>query len=609
MQYELTAISGPTKGASWLVGADGLIVGRTSDCDVAVLDPAVSRHHCRLYCDEKGLWLEDLGSRNPVLVNGEPASKCQVKVGDELAVGRFQFLIAGSAEPVGEISPHDSDTNSALSEGEAFILATDRQELWKRQKPRTLRDLATLYDVACELSCAEGMCDLLDRACRRLRERFDPLGLWIVRSDDQNEFVVLAEEVRKEQNTPPPLDVFRRVIEENSGLALPQRRQVGDKSTPVLTYAAPLAFGQVSIGGVVVQVESPGSLFDEADLRFLVLLAQSLAPLIEAMETVEQLHRDNERLRAQAAEGYELIGDSRDMGHVRRQVTLAAKSSLNVLITGETGTGKELAARLVHLQSDRRAGPFVVVNCAAIPRNLFENELFGHEQGAFTGAQRTSPGLVDQANYGTLFLDEVGDLSLENQARILRLVENGTYRRVGGQQELHVDIRVIAATNKPIQKAISQGQFREDFYQRLSGFELCMPPLRERRSDVELLARHFFSMGLSRAKRPLRGIAPEAIEYLRNRRWPGNVRELRNTVFRAIARAADEELKVEDFAADAEQSLVETQDETPTLAEVERRHIEAVLRRCHGHVGKTAQVLGIARSTLYEKMNEYGITR
>ncbi|MBI3118990.1 MAG: sigma-54-dependent Fis family transcriptional regulator [Candidatus Hydrogenedentes bacterium] len=371
--------------------------------------------------------------------------------------------------------------------------------------------------------------------------------------------------------------------------------------------ACPVLLASRSLAVLALQSDLSHGVYDEEDLRFLVLLAQSLAPALYALKSIEQLRRDNELLRGSAAEPLRILGNSRAIRHVRALVARAAKSVLNVLVLGETGTGKELAARSIHILSPRRTRPLVVVNCAAIPRDLFESEVFGHVKGAFTGAVEPSEGLLAQASGGTLFLDEVGDLSLENQARLLRAVDTGTFRQVGAKQESRVDIRVVAATNMDIAAAVREGSFRKDLYHRLNGFEIQIPPLRERPSDIPILAQHFFDLGRNRAKRPLRGMTPESLAYLASRSWPGNVRELRNVVERGIASTTRDVLMPQNLIESRSDSSPEPTGEELTLESVQLRHIAEILRQCGGNVPQAARILQISRSSLYAKIAEYGL--
>ncbi|OQB29017.1 MAG: Transcriptional regulatory protein ZraR [Candidatus Hydrogenedentes bacterium ADurb.Bin179] len=376
----------------------------------------------------------------------------------------------------------------------------------------------------------------------------------------------------------------------------------------LFTMAAPLIVGDSCLGALVVQTHTPKGVYDEEDLKLLVLLAGSAAPILYIFEDKDELESDNMRLRALAGEGDTLVGSSRTMGALRKQLRYAAKTLLNVLLTGETGTGKEVAARMVHALSLRHDRSFVVVNCAAIPRDLFESEFFGYRKGAFTGALQDKPGLLAGAHGGTLFLDEVGDLSLENQARILRVVEQGTFRPIGGEEEICLSLRIVAATNKNLKAGVDAGIFRADLYHRLAAYQMEMPPLRDHREDIPTLVLHFIEQLQCQGKAPINGVAPEALENLRRRAWPGNVRELRNAVQRAMALSRGPILQSRDFPL---QSLTVAGTGGPpvilSLAEVEKYHIKTVIDACGGNLKAAAESLGIARSTLYKKISEYDI--
>ncbi|MBP8132401.1 MAG: sigma 54-dependent Fis family transcriptional regulator [Candidatus Hydrogenedentes bacterium] len=609
MDVKLASTAGKCRGACWGVGAGDVVVGRGADCDIVLLDPAVSRRHCRIVREGTDIWLEDLGSRNPALLNGAPVRRARLEPGDEISIGTNQFLVLGEGEGAGQgrVSGASRCDTVSWSESLPITLALDSARAGIQARPGTVDDLVFLFDVAREAGVCRDVKSLLALLRERLCQRFDPVDLWValVHGRDTLNLVVGAEQ------TSPPLDLMHTCLREGHGMLAPGTMQRGKQKVRTFTLAAPLTVSEADIGAIVLRTELPhaSSSYDEADLRLLVLLAQSLAPIICAIENQEQLRRDNERLRARSGESLELVGDSSAIRRVRLQIAQAAASNLNVIITGETGTGKELAARLVHVQSVQRAEPFVVVNCAAIPRDLFESEFFGYERGAFTGATHRFDGLLAQAHGGTLFLDEVADLSLENQARILRAVEDGAFRRVGGKEEIRVRVRIVAATNKDLRKALAAGQFREDLFHRLTGFEIRIPPLRERPSDIPDLVEHFFQLIKNQAKRPLSGYTPETLIYLQKRSWPGNVRELRNWMLRAVALATSEWIHPEMSIEEPSQTIKAAGATKPalSLAEVERRHITSVLQQCGGSIKETARILQVARSTLYARIAQYDI--
>jgi two-component system nitrogen regulation response regulator NtrX len=326
------------------------------------------------------------------------------------------------------------------------------------------------------------------------------------------------------------------------------------------------------------------------------------------------LETENRALRARVDRQEIMVGESPAMRHLREQVAMAAPTNGRVLILGENGTGKELVARTVHQLSRRRGGPFVEVNCAAIPEELIESELFGHARGAFTGAVADKPGRFEQADGGTIFLDEIGDMSLKTQAKVLRVLQEQVMERVGGTQRIKVDVRVLAATNKELPAEIRDGRFREDLYFRLNVIPIFVPPLRDRAEDIPLLAEHFMAlMAAEYGKRPKR-FASEAMARLQQYQWPGNVRELRNIVERLIIMVTGDTITAQDLAflgQDGDAPTEPAPAATGRLAEArdqfEKDYILRALAASQGNMSKTAEMLGVERSNLYKKMKSFGI--
>jgi DNA-binding NtrC family response regulator len=312
----------------------------------------------------------------------------------------------------------------------------------------------------------------------------------------------------------------------------------------------------------------------------------------------------------------ELVGSSPELLEVFKTVGRIGPSPATVLVTGESGTGKELVARAVHRVSPRAAGPFVAVNCAAIPEDLLESELFGHERGAFTGAVARKVGRFERAHGGTLFLDEIGDMSLVLQAKILRALQEREIERVGGEERIALDVRVVAATHRDLAALIAAGDFREDLFYRLAVVRLHLPPLRERRGDVRALALHYAARFAHAYARPLRAVSDDALLRLEAHAWPGNVRELRNVVERAVLLATGDVLLPGHLEMDAPRGGEAPAAAGPALpgyapemsmAEVEALHLRQVLDRVGGHFGRAAEQLGMHRNTVSRKAMEYGI--
>jgi two-component system, NtrC family, nitrogen regulation response regulator NtrX len=319
-------------------------------------------------------------------------------------------------------------------------------------------------------------------------------------------------------------------------------------------------------------------------------------------------------LRARVDRQQTMVGDSPAMMQLRQQVEMAAPTNGRVLILGENGTGKELVARTIHQSSRRKNGPFVEVNCAAIPEELIESELFGHVRGAFTGAVSDKPGRFEQANGGTIFLDEIADMSLKTQAKVLRVLQEQVMERVGGTQRIRVDVRVLAATNKDLPAEIKSGRFREDLYFRLNVIPIFVPPLRNRPLDIPLLADHFISMLSAEYGRRTKRLAPEAAARLQQYSWPGNVRELRNVVERVIIMGAGDTITAQDLAFLGRDGIPEIRpivDSAIPLAtardQFEKDYILQTLASQQGNMSKTAEVLGVERSNLYKKLRAFGI--
>ena len=309
--------------------------------------------------------------------------------------------------------------------------------------------------------------------------------------------------------------------------------------------------------------------------------------------------------------GATFIGESREFRSLMQLVDRVAPSDSTVLITGETGTGKEVVAKLLHARSARRNRPFVVVECAAIQETLLQSELFGHERGAFTGADRAKAGLFEVAHAGTIFLDEIGEVSLATQAKLLRVLDTSRFRHVGGTAEIHVDVRILAATNRDLASMVRQGLFREDLYYRLRTVVLTLPPLRDRGSDIDLLARHFVHL-LSERFGVRKRISAEALQVLRSHHWPGNVRELLHVVESAVVVAEGPEILPEHLPAQLAMAAASApprpDGQIATLEELEKSHIELALKASQGHRGQAARALGISERNLYRKLRSYGLS-
>ena len=349
-------------------------------------------------------------------------------------------------------------------------------------------------------------------------------------------------------------------------------------------------------------------------------LEKLLVAIANALK-VHQLVEENRSLKAKIAKEHEMIGTSPVICQLKEQIAMAAPSSSWILITGENGTGKELVARAIHNQSQRRDKPFVEVNCAAIPEDLIESELFGHEKGAFTGATSLRKGKFDQANEGTLFLDEIGDMSLKTQAKVLRILQERKFERVGGNRTIEVDVRVVAATNKDLEEEITAGRFREDLFYRLNVIPFHVPPLRERQADIPMLADHFLAFFCSKESREHKALSPDAMNALSRYSWPGNVRELKNVIERLAIMTPARVIEAHHLPG----TITGVQDAVPGrlspsggltdegLSYREAREVfekEFLLQKLlenDWNISRTAEAIDIERSNLHRKIKAFGI--
>ena len=386
----------------------------------------------------------------------------------------------------------------------------------------------------------------------------------------------------------------------------------GGRDVPVIlltAYGSVATAVQAMRDGAFDYVAKP---FHNDELRIIVRKALEM----------HALRADNDRMRAELGERFQLgqfVGTSAKMQDVYQLVRRVAGTRISCLITGESGTGKELLARSIHYASDRASGPFVAVNCGAIPESLFESELFGYKRGAFTGAARDKTGMFEAANAGTLFLDEVGEMPLTAQVKVLRALAERRVTPVGSTVETPVDVRIVAATNRTLRAEVSQGRFREDLYYRLNVVQIDMPPLRDRADDIPSLVQHFVSKFAEEYGKPVRGASPETLGMLRRYAWPGNVRELQNVVERAVALEVGTLLTPGSLPDRVQGELAATMTDTEVdlpsggidlearLASVERDYLERALRACEGNRTQAAKLLGITFRSLRYRLAKFGM--
>ncbi len=414
-----------------------------------------------------------------------------------------------------------------------------------------------------------------------------------------------AEGLRLTDDVTPDLVLLDLRLPDMNGMDVLRSLKARHPGTAVIIITA---YGEIKSaveamkGGATDYLEKPFEPLDKLRL--------TVARTLEEVKARREIHRLHEREQRQYS-AEQLVGESEATRRLRDVIRQVAKSEAHtVLILGESGTGKELVAKGLHYESPRREFPFMEVNCAAITETLFESELFGHEKGAFTDAKASKKGLIELADRGTLFLDEVSEMSLSSQAKLLRSLQERVFKRVGGTRDIRVDVRVIAASNRPLEASIKEGKFREDLFYRLNVIPITIPPLRERPEDILALARHFLAEANRMFHKTIRGFAPDTERLLVGYPWPGNVRELRNLVERLVILATSDVVEPHHLpppfagaVAAAPAAAVASQG-LRTLAEVERAYIHQVLQNVQGNKSKAAKVLGISRQTLRKKLEE-----
>jgi two-component system response regulator HydG len=442
--------------------------------------------------------------------------------------------------------------------------------------------------------------DDVQSMCEMLAERLPPLGFGVTWRTSGGEALAALDAERFDAVV---TDINMR---EMDGLELCGRIVAAHPEVPVIVITA---FGNLEAAIAAMRAGAYDFLTKPFDIK---VLALSLERAVQHRRLRAEVKRLRERV-GEAQRIADLVGTSSAMQEVYSLVTRVADTDSSVLVTGETGTGKELVARALHERSRRRTGPFVAINCAAMPDTLLESELFGHARGAFTDARAARTGILAQASGGTLFLDEIGELPLTLQPKLLRVLQERKVRPVGGDAEVPFDVRLVTATNADLESAVEEKRFREDLYFRINVITIALPPLRARGGDVLLLAQHFLERAAASAERAVTGIAPEAARLLLAYPWPGNVRELHNCMERAVALARYDQVTVADLPERIQQHrpsyvVVAADDpsELVSLEEMERRYILRVMEAVAGNKTMAAQILKMGRKTLYRKLERYG---
>jgi DNA-binding NtrC family response regulator len=600
--WTLRLIHGPMTWSTWPITERPLLVGRSMGCHVCIEDPAVSRVQCELALKDGGPYLWPRSQSVPTLLNGNAMSDAvAVRLGDTIEFSGYRLIIdVHSGSPLPRGAESETPPTTQRFDESIFLGANSGAADATSGFTSDLLSLLTLQRMLAKSATVDEMAETLDA---HFKARLEGSRTWIAWSPGDVNALTLVTPVAKEEQGNAPFALLREAATLGEGVYAGnpvESRQA--------TLAAPLRHAGATFGAIAVQRDLTLGSFTKLQLHYLLAVADGLAPLLLATEKMAQLGRDARSMDA-SAQRASIVGTSPPILEALENLKRAAHGNGNVMLFGETGTGKELAARMLHDLGTRAQGPFVSVNCAAIPEELFESECFGHERGAFSGASQRRRGLFEQAHGGTLFLDEVGELSAANQSRLLRAVEAKAFRRVGGEKEIVIDLRIVCATNRALQTAGESG-FRPDLFYRLATFVVWLPPLRERTEDIEDIAKHFLAIYSPYSPARPTQVSEGAVALLREYRWPGNVRELRNVIEQACYRAQGISILPEDLVLPraAAPPTPATSSANQSLDDVERSHLIEVLRVNGSNVSRAADALGIAASTLYYKLRRHGIS-
>jgi transcriptional regulator with GAF, ATPase, and Fis domain len=561
----LQIIAGPLKDSTFAFPHGEVQIGRDPSNLLAISDPSLSRRHCVLSRKGDGYEIRDLNSRNGTLVNGVSVNEALLRHGDRISAGDSIFVLL--------LREDDEEPNTGrveFEEGQARATVQIRpQDVLYLQPERVLGELPAASRVMRNLNAllkisrvVHSIRDLDELQAQILKLIFEVIpaergAILLDRRSDGQFDSVFARHRAASSAQPVRLSrtIVRQVVEEGLailGADVPASGDLAEVESLVNAQVrsllcVPLTLFQKVTGCIYLDTTHAADRFDEDHLQLAAAIAGTSAVALENARQLQWLEQENARLSTEINLEHNFVGESSCMKRVYEFLARVAPTDSTVLLQGESGTGKELAARAIHRNSPRSAKPLVAINCAAIPEGLLESELFGHERGAFTGAVTQKKGRLELANGGVVFLDEIGELAPALQVKLLRALQEREFERVGGTRPISVDIRLIAASNKDLEEAVKAGTFRKDLFYRLNVLSVALPPLRERREDIPMLAEYFAARYSQKCKTKARKISPAAMACLANYDWPGNVRELENAIERALVLTVTDTIRPEDL--------------------------------------------------------------
>jgi len=606
------------------LGEAEITIGRGVSNQICISDPILSRQHCTIRRDKQQQYMiRDLGSRHGTLVNGVPIQAQVLEHGDQISLGGSVFVFQVREDEVPQQRSH-AELHEGLELQGAQTLLRQEDALYLQPEGSTLdftnaggriaRDLNTLLVIAKNISKIR---DSESLAWELLGMIFDVVPadrgaiLSFDNDPDQMNWSVAWDRLR---GPGIPVRVSRtlvsRVLQERSGLMIrdvptnPELRQSASfADVPVHSLmCVPLILGG-RVGAIIyLDTQDAKVRFDENHLQMLTAIASLASMALDNISYVEKLKQENQELRTQINVEHNMVGNSPRIREVFEFIRRVAPTDSTALIQGESGTGKELVAHAIHTNSPRSGGPFVAINCAAIAETLLESELFGYEKGAFTGAVAQKKGKIEAAAGGTLFLDEIGELALPLQAKLLRVLQEREFERVGGTRPMKIDLRLVAATNQNLQEAVQTAKFRKDLFYRLNVVAVTVPSLRERREDIPQLVEHFISKTSRKCNTRLKSVSPEAKLSLTSYDWPGNVRELENAIERALVLGSADTILVEDLpdaiSEAATPSGVAATKYAGAMKDTKKQVILQALQDANGSYIEAAKVLGLHPNSL-----------
>ena len=631
MRPRLLVIAGPSKDSTIPLPDGEATLGRDPTNAVAMADASVSRKHCLLRREEDGRFqIKDLDSRNGTLVNGLAVKEQWLRHGDEIATGDSVFLFLledeDQAIPASRVEFDDSHPTAetkVIHPKEVVYLHPDRL---LRELPATsqvARNLNALLKISRVVHAIRGLEELQAQLLDLIFEVVPAgRGAILLAEGPVQEFNCLYARTR--QAGQPQLvrvsrTIARQVMTENVailGVDVAASGALRDVESLVASdvrslVCVPLTVFQRVIGCIYLDSTNAANRFHEDHLQLVAAIAGISAVALDNARRVQWLEQENQRLTTEVRQEQSLVGESTRMKEIFQFLARVAPTESTVLIEGESGTGKELASRALHRNSHRADKPFVAINCAAIPETLLESDLFGHERGAFTGAAGLKKGRIEAADGGVVFLDEIGELAPALQVKLLRVLQEREFERVGGTHTIKVDIRLIAATNRDLDEAARKGEFRQDLYYRLAVVRLTMPPLREHREDIPMLTRHFVQKYAKRSKVKAKPVSREAMAALVNYEWPGNVRELENAIERALVMGASDAVLLEDLP----ESLLEQESAAEmhegkyhaSVKEWKKQLIFDAVAQTGGNYVEAAGILGVHPNYLHRLIRNLGV--